>query len=144
MGMEKILVKVENFLGIKCSHKSVKNDSCNFCPDCGKKISVRWVSIKCRQCGHLRIAAYKNARLIAPKKNFCYYCGSDNWGYQYYSDSNIPDKLREISVKQVIVEKENPFKDSCINTYTNIWVENPQPSEKKFKSNIIKSKKFGS
>lgn len=143
MGVKKILINIENFLGIKCTHPSVKNDSCNFCPDCGKKIILRWVSIKCRQCGHLRTAQNKNSYSIVPKKDFCCHCGSDKWGYQYYFDSNIPDKLREISVKQVVTYKENPFSDNNIHAYTNIWVEKPQTNEKKFKSNVIKARKFG-
>ena len=139
MGVEKVLINIENFLGIKCTHQSVKNSRCNFCPDCGEKIVVRWVSIKCKQCGHLRAAVRRNFHLIFPKKNFCFYCGSDKWVHQYYFDSNIPDKLREISIKQAVTDKENPFKTAQVNTYTNIWVEKPQTVEKKFKSNVIKA-----
>lgn len=147
MNIKKIIINIEDFFGIKCTHQSVKNDSCNFCPDCGKKIVVRWVSIKCKQCGHLRIAQNKNLYfnfyLIRPKKNFCCYCGSDKWAYQYYYDSNIPDKLYEISVKQVMIDKENPFKNNNINVSTDIWIEKPQNNERKFKSNVIKARKFG-
>jgi predicted RNA-binding Zn-ribbon protein involved in translation (DUF1610 family) len=140
MSVKNLLINIENFLGIiKCTHRSVKNYSCNFCPDCGQKVIVRWVSIKCRQCGHLRTAGNKNLNLIVPKKIFCCYCGSDKWSYQYYYDSNIPDKLREISLKQVVIEKENPFKDNNINVDTKIWIEKPQNNQKKYKSNVIKA-----
>lgn len=143
MNVKKALINIEELLGIKCPHRSVKSDSCNFCPDCGKKVKVRWVSIKCRQCGHLRTAANKNSHSIAPKKDFCCYCGSSKWDYQYYYDSNIPDKLREISVKQVVTHKENPFKDNKINVQTDIWIEKPQTNQNNYKSNVIKGKKFG-
>jgi len=143
MSVKKILINIENSLGIKCVHESVKNDSCNFCPDCGKKVNVRWVSIKCKQCGHLRTAVNKSLQSIVPKKDFCCYCGSDKWAYQYYFDSNIPDKLREISVKQVVTVKENPFRDNNINFDTKIWVEKPATDGKKYKSNVIKARKFG-
>jgi len=140
MGVKKILINIENSLGIKCAHESVKNDSCNFCPDCGKKVTVKWVSIKCKQCGHLRTALNKG--LNSTKKDFCCYCGSDKWAYQYYFDSNIPDKLREISVKQVVTVKENPFRDNAINFDTRVWVEKPAADEKKHRSNVIKARKF--
>jgi len=143
MSVNKILVNIEVFLGIKCNHGSVKNDSFNFCPDCGKKIVARWVSIKCRQCGHLRSAKTANLNSIFPEKNFCCYCGSDKWTCQYYYDSNIPDKLCEISIKQIIEKKENPFKDNNVKSYTDIWIEKPENNEKKYKSNVIKARKLG-
>lgn len=139
MNINKILANVEKFVGIKCTHRSVKSDSCNFCPDCGKKIIARWVSIKCRKCGLLRTAKKSGLHSIVPKKNFCAHCGSAIWGYQYYYDSNIPDKLREISVKQIIENKENPFIYNNIGSDTKIWVENPQNNNKKYKSNVIKA-----
>ncbi len=144
MSVKKLLLNIEDFFGIQCQHRAVKNYNCSYCPDCGKKVAVRWVSIKCKQCGQLRKASNKNLFSITPKKDFCFNCGSSKWMYQYYYDSNIPDKLREISVKQVVTRNENPFRDTRIDFDTKIWVENPQGKSfgQKYRSNVIKSKKF--
>lgn len=138
MNVNKALSSVEKFLKLKCDHQSAENSDCNFCPDCGKRIETKWLSIKCQKCGHLRTAKKSNESII-PEKHFCFNCGSDRWGYQYYYDYNIPDKLKEISVKQIVEVEENPFDKSNDNS-TKIWVETPFHKEKKFHKNIIKHK----
>lgn len=139
--MNKILANIENLMGINCKHRAVKSENSNYCPDCGKKVVIKLVCIKCRQCGHLRRAVNKKFSGIIPKRKFCSYCGCKKWGFQYYYDSNIPDKIREISVKQVFLDKENPFTVQNINKNTDIWIEKPANNGKTFKSNVIKAKK---
>ncbi len=141
MNTKNLLTKVEKFLGVECTHKSVNNYSCKFCPDCGKKVVIKLVSIKCMECGHLRTAVNSGYNHIVPQKEFCCFCGSSEWSYQYYFDSTIPDKLREISVSQVMEDKENPFRFENTDNFTNVWVEKPQREQRIYKSNVIKPKR---
>ncbi len=137
---KKMVKKVCEFLSIKCNHSSVKNDRCNYCPDCGSKIIIKWVNIKCKQCGHFRKPKKQSFLNLKPIRKFCSYCGSDKWGYQYYYDSNIPDKLRTISVKKIVTEIPDNFEFGSMTSHTNIWVDNNISPLPKRTKNIIKRK----
>lgn len=139
MSTKKLMTKIEKFLGMECTHNSVKRDGQKFCPDCGKKVTVKHVCIKCMECGHLRNPVKSDGQTIKPEKKYCSFCGSSQWTYQYYYDSTIPDKLREISVKQVIEDKENPFAYNETDNFTDIWIEPPVNNGKSYKSNVIKA-----
>ena len=142
MNTKNILSKIEKIFGIQCEHKSVMNYNYKFCPDCGKKVTIKHVCVKCMQCGHLRSAIISGAKNISPRKEYCRFCGSGDWTFEYYFDSNIPDKLREISVKLVIEDKDNIFAARNADNFTNIWIEKPQAYQRFRRSNIIKAKKF--
>jgi len=141
MNSKNILAKISKFLGVDCTHKSVRDDRFKFCPDCGKKVVVKQVCIKCMECGRLRKAVKPDYKNILPAKKFCTFCGSSKWTYEYYYDANIPEKLREISVKQVTEDKENPFIYNHADNYTDIWIEKPQNESGYYKSNVIKHKR---
>jgi hypothetical protein len=143
MGVDinKILYNIKKISGMACEHKSVTSPNCNFCPDCGEKIVCRWVSIKCKHCGELREAHKKESMEITPAKKFCCRCGSHEWNYEYYFESNIPPQIRKISVQQIISDRENPFGKN-IDFSTEIWVEQPQNNGKRFKKSVIKAKKL--
>lgn len=144
MNIKKTMSNIQEFLNIKCPHKSAENKDCNFCPDCGKKVTAKWTSIKCNQCGQIRAAKKNAVNSIIPEKNFCGNCGSESRSYRYYYDYNIPDKLKEISVKSIVEFEENPFLASEFSTQ--ILVENPFECKKNFRNgNVIKvsaKKKF--
>ena len=114
----------KNLLNIKCTHSSAKMKNCKYCPDCGKKIVHKWIVIKCRLCGHYRKPLIDLFEKIKPVKKYCFHCGSDKWGYQYYYESFIPDRMKLISVKKIQTEKEYNNKFGALTENTKIWISN--------------------
>lgn len=108
-----------------CKHNSAMMRNCKYCPDCGKKIIHKWVTIKCRVCGHYRKPAFALLGKIKPVKKYCFNCGSEKWDYQYYYESTIPDRMKTISLKQIqtVEEFNNRFKTQEENT--KVWVDTP-------------------
>ncbi|OGI01533.1 MAG: hypothetical protein A2Y25_03445 [Candidatus Melainabacteria bacterium GWF2_37_15] len=109
-------------LDMNCDHSSAKAKNCNYCPDCGKKIVHKWVTIKCRECGHYRKPTLDIFGRIKPVKRFCFNCGSDKWNYQYYMESTIPDKMKVISIQKIQTEEEHNSRFKNINRQTKVWV----------------------
>ena len=123
----------------KCTHKSAKNGNCNYCPDCGKKVEAKWINIKCSKCGHIRAAKKAPSEKILPEKDYCCNCGSKMWSLYYYYEYNIPEKLKEISVKKIEEVEDNPFKSAPDITQTRVWVDKPFYNQEAFHRNIIKA-----
>jgi len=109
-------------LNRNCTHKSAILKNCKYCPDCGEKIFHKWVTIKCRGCGHYRKPAYDIFKNLKPAKKYCFNCGCDKWNFQYYYESTIPDKMKLVSVKQIQTEQE--YNERFKNPYqkTSVWV----------------------
>lgn len=112
-------------LNKKCNHSSAIARNCKYCPDCGKKIVHKWVTIQCNLCGHYRKPETSLLGRIKPVKKYCFNCGATDWSYQYYYESTIPDKMKEISLKQAHTQQEHDNRFLSSDRKTRIWISRP-------------------
>jgi len=121
--MRKLLQYFKELLTDKCAHNGAKTKNCKYCPDCGKKVEFKWVTVKCDFCGHYRKPVTDWQNKLKPEKKYCFYCGSDNWSYQNYYESNIPDRMKTIAVKKIAPDKE--YKFGSLTCKTKVWISKP-------------------
>ena len=121
--MRGIIQSFRNLLTGKCNHSAAITENCKYCPDCGKKVEFKWAIVKCDSCGHYRqpVLGWKNK--LKPEKKYCFYCGASKWSIQNYYEANIPDRMKAIAIKKVILDKEYNFGE--LTAKTKIWISKP-------------------
>jgi hypothetical protein len=130
---------IKAILSSECRHPHINQfNSGNFCPDCGQKIKVNWITIKCQQCRSLRLLKLTNHNEIIPLDRYCTNCGSEKWFSTRTEKLNISEYMYGVLLKEV-VEEEN----ASVQSKTDVWVERADKLETKPFNNVIKaSKKF--
>ncbi|MDD3014221.1 MAG: hypothetical protein PHC34_11010 [Candidatus Gastranaerophilales bacterium] len=123
----------------ECKHPHINQfNSGNHCPDCGQKIKISWITIRCQQCKVLRMPKSNNYYEIVPLDKYCTNCGSERWFSNHSEKLDVSEYMYGISLKEV-VEGEN----ASVQSKTDVWVEQADKSGAKRFSNVIKaSRKF--
>ena len=139
MGIFKMIEKIiRNLLCLQCRHKSVNQyKKGDFCPDCGMKIKLGWITLRCSMCKSLLLPQIDNFDNIFPLHKFCPDCGSDKWYSCCKNNLETSESLYSIVIKEALDENLNSE-----NSSTNVWIEKENnPNLIKFKTNIIKARK---
>lgn len=101
----------------KCQHDKITPQTIwNYCPDCGKEISIKWFILRCNSCSSKRSSRlYLNA--LAPVEKYCSKCGCS----EYYIEKK--EKLDFFDLNYAVMTKEeiDNLSKSC--GITQIWVE---------------------
>lgn len=128
---------IKAILSIECKHKKINNfNNGNHCPDCGNKIKISWITIRCQSCKAIRKVKIKNINEIVPLNKYCINCGSKKWFSICSDEINFSDRGYGIAIKEII--KEDNISDK---SKTEVWVEKSEKLETKRYSNVIKSSK---
>ncbi len=98
----------QNLITPSCEHRRA-NLSARFCPDCGYKVKLVWVMIKCRSCQARRVPD-KSVVLgaVRPLEKFCRHCGSTD--YQIVKKDRIDayELMYCVSLKEIDYTEEAP------------------------------------
>lgn len=135
--MAGVLLKIlGHFLSFECRHNSINQfQKSTYCPDCGEKVRINWITIKCQKCRSLRMPQTNGYGDVWPQKKHCASCGSPEW-YSIRKESlALNETFFAVPVKDIVKEEKN--KPS-----TSVWVDKPVGlSRMKPPKNIIKAKK---
>jgi len=128
---------IKAILSTECKHPHINQfNSGNHCPDCGQKINICWITIKCQQCKNLRMPKITADNKIVPLETYCTNCGSEKWFSNRTDKLNFSEYMYGIVLKE-IVEEENRSVEST----TAVWVEQTDKLETKPFNNVIKAYK---
>lgn len=101
----------------QCLHEKITPHSIwNFCPDCGKEISINWFILRCRSCSSKRSASLYMNTLI-PTDKHCSKCGCNN----FYVEKK--EKVDFFDLHFAVMTKEEVQNTSNKNGKTQIWIE---------------------
>ncbi len=112
----------------ECKHTAAHIGNCRYCPDCGKHIEAKWVTIKCDGCGHYRKPIIDKSGKTKAANKYCFYCGSIKFSLQNYYETNIPDRMKAISLKKIEAIKDYSF--GSLTEKTKIWISKPDYAKK--------------
>jgi hypothetical protein len=101
----------------KCQHDKITPHSIwNYCPDCGKEISIRWFILRCNSCSAKRESKlYLNTLL--PVDKHCSKCGCSD----YYVERK--EKVEFFDLNFAVMAKEEINDNYKSGRITQIWVE---------------------
>ena len=135
--MAGVLFKIlGHFLSFECRHNAINQfQESTYCPDCGEKVKINWITIKCKKCKNLRMPQLNGYGDVWPQKKYCANCGSAEW-YSIKKESlSLNETFFSVPVKDIIVQEKN-------RPTTNVWVDKPVGlSRIKPLKNIIKARK---
>lgn len=103
-----------------CKHQKVTPYSTGcFCPDCGKKIKISWVMVRCKCCStkrHARVI-FNN---IKPREKYCIKCGSS----EFYMERK--DFIEYYELEYSVISKKETNDSIDVKEVLQIWIENEQ------------------
>ncbi|MDD3013077.1 MAG: hypothetical protein PHC34_05180 [Candidatus Gastranaerophilales bacterium] len=101
----------------KCRHEKITPQSIwNYCPDCGKEISIKWFILRCNSCASKRGSMlYLNT--LVPTDKHCSKCGSP----EFYIEKK--EKLDFFDMNYAVMTKEEIDNISKSGSVTQIWIE---------------------
>ncbi len=78
MGLSKaVLAFYHHLVHEPCDHaRAGLSKGKAFCPDCGYRVKLLWMQVKCRQCDSRRIPRKMFDGAIEPLHKYCRHCGS--------------------------------------------------------------------
>lgn len=113
----------------KCSHRKLTPLTFgDFCPDCGKKIEISWMILRCKCCNSKRKARVI-FNTIRPEDKFCSKCGD--------SECEIERKqtLEFFDVEFAVISKKETGTPVKNREVLQIWIEKEE-SYNEFINNI--------
>jgi len=126
---------IRELLHGECKHPHVNQfNSGNYCPDCGQKIQISYITIRCQQCKTLRMPKVTCQNEIIPLDKYCTNCNSEKWFSKRSEKINFSEHMYAMFLKEVVEEQNTPFQSK-----TDVWVEQADKSETKPYSNVIKA-----
>lgn len=129
---------IRKLFGGKCSHNSVNQyEKGSYCPDCGNKIKLSWIILRCQQCKALRMSKVNPNGDITPLKEYCSDCGNQSWFSRKKDTLDVFESFYAIAVKEIINEK------TAKSNSTYVWVDNPDNSVTMQRGKIIKANRRG-
>lgn len=135
--LERLNQKFKLFLINKCNHQNVDQFSSNsHCPDCGQKIKISWIMLRCGNCKAPRMPLVDKRGKIVPKEKYCSKCGADVWFLSRAENLKFTEYKYGIIRKNVVTEESTSGKSR-----TDVWVEG-EPQEIKRSSNVIKAHEY--
>lgn len=90
-----------------CEHQRVHfGQSAPFCPDCGYKIKLLWVMVKCRHCDSKRIPRRMPDGKITPLHKYCRHCGASAFRLVKRESIDAYELLYGLSIKEIDYSEE--------------------------------------
>lgn len=135
--LERLNQRFKIFLINKCNHHKVDQfNSKSHCPDCGQKIKISWIILRCGNCKTPRMPLVDKKGKISPKEKYCSVCGADMWFLSRTESLKFTEYKYGIIRKNVVTEERTSGKSR-----TDVWVEG-ESQEIKRSSNVIKAKQW--
>lgn len=114
------------FQKVKCNHEKVTPLSkCNYCPDCGVEIKIKWHLVRCGCCNTKR-QGFSSYNKIFPTDTYCEKCGE-----KHFYIENI-ERIEFYELSMAVWTKEQISQKSELNSKTQVWVD-----EKVLTTNLI-------
>ncbi|OGI01369.1 MAG: hypothetical protein A2Y25_02630 [Candidatus Melainabacteria bacterium GWF2_37_15] len=109
-----------------CKHKNITPFSAgNFCPDCGKKIEISWLILRCSCCQSKRQAGVV-FNSVVPRSKYCIKCGTS----ECYTEKK--EQIEFYDFEYAVISKKEADNNLCNKEILQIWVEQERNSNYQF------------